>query len=345
MEQYQEFTGKTPEEAVEAGLKALGLTRDQAEIKILEQGKRKLFGSIPARVAVWAKPAEPAPEAPAETPVAAQKAAPAELPKEAPAKAEKAQETREKAPKGSDGARAVAFLEGIFPLIGIEARPVLVSEEEKIVINLQSESSKGVIGRRGELIDALQALAGAVANTGRKEYKRVVVDCENYREEREETLRHVAEKSAAKAVRLGKRIRLEPMNPYERRIIHSALVDSEEVTTKSEGKEPMRYVVIIPKQLKNDRRGGRDRDRRNGKPYGNGNRGKVGKYGEKKYGERKPYPKRELPKDATPESSGTSFNRGGTPGYKKGGFSGFFGTYLGKGEDETPTPADPKEES
>ncbi len=322
MMKYQEFTGKTPEEAIEAGLKALGISREEAEIEILEQGKKKLFGSIPARVSIGVKEQEEAPQE--EVPVAA------EAPEEAP-------QTPEEAPQEgfTDGQRAVAFLEGLFPLIGVEAQPVLSSEEEKIVINLKSESTKGIIGRRGEIIDALQVLAGAVANTGRRDYKRVVVDCENYREEREETLRHVAEKYAAKAVRLGKRMRLEPMNPYERRIIHSALLDNPDVTTKSEGKEPMRYVVITPKQFKEGRRGGRDRDRRGGKPYGKND----GRYGEKKYEKR--YPKRELPKDATPESSGTSFSRGGTPGYKKGGFSGFFGTYLGKGDDDTPeTPTD-----
>ena len=238
--------------------------------------------------------------------------------------------------KLTDGQRAVKFLEGLFPLLSSEATPVLAGEDEKIVINLEGEV-KGIIGRRGEVIDAVQTLAGAVANTGRKDYKRVVVDCGNYREEREETLRKVAEKLAAKAVRIGKRVRLEPMNPYERRIIHSALVDNEEVTTTSEGKEPARYVVITPKNLRNDKRGGRDRDR-----DGRGGRGRNGRDGRggrdnRSRGERKPYPKRELPTEATPETSGTSFNRSGTPGFKKGGFSGFFGTYLGKGDEELTT--------
>ena len=135
----------------------------------------------------------------------------------------------------TDGERAVEFLEGLFPLIGEEVHAELKGEDEKIVIELTATSVKNIIGRRGEVIDAVQTLAGAVANIGRKDYKRVVVDCENYREDREETLKRVANKLAAKAVRLGKRVRLEPMNPYERRIIHSALVDNPDVTTKSEG--------------------------------------------------------------------------------------------------------------
>ncbi|MDE5547734.1 MAG: hypothetical protein K2J30_01875, partial [Clostridia bacterium] len=167
--------------------------------------------------------------------------------------------------------------------------------------------------------------------TGRRDYKRVVVDCGNYREEREETLKHVAEKLAAKAVRLGKRMRLEPMNPYERRIIHAALAENEEVTTASEGKEPMRFVVIIPK---NARTGGKrfDRNDRGGRQ---GGYKKGGRDRDRKYGDKKPYPKRELPAEGTPESSGTSLHRESSgSGYKKGGFSGFFGTYLGKSDDE-----------
>lgn len=289
----KEYSGKTVEEAVENGLKELGVAREDVEIVVLDEGKKKLFGSVPARVSLSVKE------------------------------------------KLTDGQRAVKFLEGLFPILGIEAEPVLAGEDEKIVIELTAEATRKIIGRRGELIDAVQTLAGAVANTGRRDYKRVVVDCGNYREEREETLKHVAEKLAAKAVRLGKRMRLEPMNPYERRIIHAALADNEEVTTSSEGKEPARFVVIIPKNARNGgkrfdrndrggraqggyKKGGRDRDRKNDR-----------------YGERKPYPKRELPAEGTPETSGTSLHRGGSSsGYKKGGFSGFFGTYLGKSDDE-----------
>ncbi len=291
------FTGKTPEEAIEAGLAELKLTREDVDIEILEEGKKRLIGSVPAKVRIVVKE------------------------------------------KLTDGARAVKFLEGLLPLLGSDAQPSLAGEEEKIVIELKAETTKGIIGRRGEVIDAIQILAGAVANTGRKEYVRVVVDCGNYREEREETLRRVAEKLAAKAVRIGKRVRLEPMNPYERRIIHSALAESDEVYTKSEGKEPSRYVVIIPKHAKaydKDERGGRGRNRDGGR--GKGGRDRGGKYGDRD--RKKQYEHRELPKETAPETNGTSFNRGGgTAGYKKGGFSGFFGTFLGNASDDAePTP-------
>ena len=300
------FTGKTAEEAVEAGLKELGVAREDVEVEILDEGKKKLFGSKPAQVKLTIKE------------------------------------------KLSDGERAVRFLEGLMPLLGDEDVAVALRDEgEKIVIELVAPSAKGVIGRRGEIIDAVQTLAGAVANTGRKEYKRVVVDCENYRETREETLKRVANKLAAKAVRLGKRVRLEPMNPYERRIIHSALVDHPDVTTKSEGKEPARFVVIIPKNMKPFEK--RDRGDR-GSRYANdrGARGKFNRDRGSRYGERKPYPKRELPAEGTPESSGTSFKRegGSSTGFRKGGFSGFFGTYLGNDKEETPSaPEQPTEKT
>lgn len=288
-----EFTGKTVEEAVENGLKELGLTQNEVEVTVLDEGKKKLFGSQPARVLLTQRE------------------------------------------KKTDGARAVEFLKGLLPHLGVNAEAALDAEDEKIVINLTAESAREIIGRRGELIDAIQVLTGAVANTGRRDYKRVVVDCGNYREEREETLKRVANKLAAKAVRIGKRVRLEPMNPYERRIIHSALAENGEVYTKSEGSEPDRFVVIVPKNIKQGSRNG-DKNRR-------GERNRNGKDGRNfsgnRFGDKKAYPKRELPAEETPQTSGTSFRSESSDksGYKKGGFSGFFGTYLGKDEDESET--------
>lgn len=286
------FSGKTVEEAVEAGLKELGVSRSDVKIEVIEEGKKGgLFGigAVPAKVKLM---------------VAL-----------------------------SDGERTVTFLKGLLPLLGVQAEPVLKDETERVEIELKAESTRGIIGRRGEIIDAIQVLAGAVANTGRDDYKRVVVDCENYREEREETLRHVAEKLAAKAVRIGKKVRLEPMNPYERRIIHAALVENDEVMTKSEGKEPARFVVIIPKNAKPYEKKDkfRSRDGKGKRDFRNS---------DKKYGERKPYPKRELPTEDTPQSSGTSLKKDFSmgSGYKKGSFNGFFGTFLGNArEDEAET--------
>lgn len=272
MKEY-EFTGKTVEEAVEEGLKELGLSREEAEICVLEEGKKGLFKSVKARVKI--------------------------------------------SKKMTDGERAVEFLDGLYPLLNIAAANELEEDEEHTKINVITTNSYSVIGHRGEILDALQVLAGAVANIGREEYKRVVVDCENYREKREETLKRLANKLAEKAVRTGRKLSLEPMTPYERRVIHSALADSTEVKTQSEGKEPNRYIVVIPNNLRpgsdrfdrrerrggyndrgrgdkrDDRRGGYNKDRREGKPYdrerrgGRDNRGSS--YGAKPAAKRTPY--------------------------------------------------------
>ena len=151
--------------------------------------------------------------------------------------------------KKTDGERAVEFLNGLLDLMNVNAKSNLTEEDEKVVIDIITDNSSAIIGYRGEVLDALQNLAGAVANTGREDYRRVVVDCENYRTKREDTLVSLAHKLEAKAVRMGRKINLEPMNPYERRILHSALAASEDVKTLSEGKEPNRYVSIIPNNL------------------------------------------------------------------------------------------------
>ena len=246
---YQEFTGKTVEEAVEIGLKELGLTVEQADIRVLEEGKKKLFGSVKARVEIAAK-------------------------EEASVAEETETVCEECGEEATDGERTVEFLEGLFELLNITATTELVSEGEKVEINVTAANTTAIIGKHGAMLDAIQTLAGAVANTGRDDYKRVVVDCENYRENREATLNKLSENLAQKAIRLGKKIKLEPMNPYERRIIHAALSEREGVSTQSEGKEPNRYIVIVPDNLEDPDAPAiaarNDRDRRS---HGNNNRG------------------------------------------------------------------------
>ena len=232
------FIGKTVEEAVEEGLKFLGITADEAEIEVLEEGKRKLFGSVKAKVRVTKK--------------------------------------------AGDGERAQEFIDGLLKILKIPAFSEVVSDGDKIEIEIKTTNTSAVIGRRGEVLDAIQCIAGAVANIGRDEYRRVSVDCENYRAQREDKLKAVAVAKAAKAVERKRRVALEPMSPYERRVVHSALASNEEVTTVSEGKEPLRRVVIIPKneapyerrERSFNNRGGRqfNRDKREDdreRPYGN----------------------------------------------------------------------------
>ncbi len=264
--QYFEFTGKTVEEAVEKGLKELSLTKENADIRVLEEGKKKLFGAVKARVEIAAK--EEIKEAAAEVVAPVTKAG------------------------LTDGERTVEFLEGLFKLLKITACTELVGEGDKVEINVTAANTTAVIGKHGATLDAIQTLAGAVANTGRDDYKRVVVDCENYRENREATLNKLAENLAQKAIRLQKKVQLEPMNPYERRIIHAALSNREGVKTESEGKEPNRYIVVIPDNLEDESapaimaRGERRNDnRRGGKGgYGNKNGSKSGGYNRSRNG-------------------------------------------------------------
>ena len=293
--QFREFTGKTVEDAIEKGLAELNVAREDVEIRVLEEGKKKLFGSIPAKVEIGVR------------------------------EVETVEETVEAA-EATDGERAVAFLGGLFEILNIEAVSQLVSEDKKIEINVVAANSQSVIGKHGAMLDAIQTLAGAVANKGRDDYKRVVVDCENYRESREATLNRLAENLAAKAIRLGKKIKLEAMNPYERRIIHAALSEYEGIKTESEGKEPNRYVVIVPENLedpdapaiparaerRDDRRGGRRDDRRGGRR--DDRRGGRG------------YDRKPMNRDRKPSGG----NGGGTSMKKS---SDFFGTFLGNSKD------------
>ena len=194
----------------------------------------------------------------------------------------------------TDGARAVEFLNGLFDIMQVTAKCNLEEEDEKIVIDLVTDHSSALIGYRGEVLDSLQCLAGAIANTGRSDYRRVVVDCEGYRGKREETLVALANKLAAKAVRTGRKVTLEPMTPYERRILHSTLAESTEVKTQSEGKEPNRYVAIIPNNLKP---GGESR-------YDDRKRGREGGYKGKKDGFKKGGRRDEAPRQPRPKTSG-----------------------------------------
>ena len=318
---YVEFTGKTVEEAVEKGLQELGLTAEEADIRVLEEGKKKLFGAVKARVEIAPKTVE---ESEVEEEVEAEENA-ANTAKEIPVAAEGA----------TDGERTVVFLEGLFSLLNITACTELVSEGEKIEINVTAANTTAIIGKHGGMLDAIQTLAGAVANTGRDDYKRVVVDCEDYREKREATLNKLAENLAQKAIRLGKKIKLEPMNPYERRIIHAALSEREGVSTASEGKEPNRYIVIIPDNLedpnapalpaRNERDGRRNNgrnDRRNGHGNGRGNYGNRGGRNDRNHGKR---------------PSGRKPAAGPTGGTSLKGNNDFFGIFLGNsgnGEDK-----------
>ncbi len=324
------FTGKTVEDAVLKGLAALNIAKEDAEIVVIDEGKKKLFGSVPAKVKVTLKK--------------------------------------------SDGVRATEFVDGLLEILGVKAVSELKSDGDKIEIEIQTTNSHAVIGRRGEILDAIQCVAGAVANIGRDDYRKVVVDCENYREHREQTLKALADKLAKKAVERGRKVTLEPMNPYERRIIHSALADNTEVKTVSDGKEPNRFVVIIPNNLKpyerrersygdrkpyGDRRGQREKRPYAGRNYGENvaegeenAEGEKKSYGERSYGDRKPYGDRRGQREKRPYGDRRDGDRGARPARPKKQI--YFGTYLGnsnsgdktEGEENTQvsSPAEDKSE-
>ena len=145
---------------------------------------------------------------------------------------------------------AAIFLKGLLDNMGVEATLLLAQQEEGIRIRIDSATMGILIGHRGETLDALQYLTSLVVNRNRKEegYTRVTLDTEDYRDKREETLTRLARKIASQVKATGRARTLEPMNPYERRVLHSALQNNPYVTTHSEGEEPNRRVVITPKR-------------------------------------------------------------------------------------------------
>ena len=136
------------------------------------------------------------------------------------------------------------FLKGLTDKMDVPAEIAVCESPEQLKMLLSGENMSILIGRRGETLDALQYLTSLNVNRGREEYLRVSLDTENYRAKREEALRKLAVRMANRAKKSGRRVALEPMNPNERRILHSALQNDPEVTTHSEGEEPYRRVII-----------------------------------------------------------------------------------------------------
>ncbi len=143
---------------------------------------------------------------------------------------------------------AKSFLKDVFSTMGIDAQIEARLDGSSLNISLEGPNMGVIIGRRGQTLDSLQYLVSLVVNKKRDDYLKVFVDTENYREKREETLIRLANKMAKKAKKIGKTVVLEPMNPYERRIIHASLQNNPFVQTYSEGDEPYRKVVITLKK-------------------------------------------------------------------------------------------------
>ena len=234
-----EKSGRTEDDAISAALKELGLDRDDVSVEIIERAKSGFLGigASPAKVRVSYEAPDEAPAAKAAEP----EAKPAAPVSAAPAPAAAAAPADEPA----DYAAVRAFLTGLLDRMGVKADLEIGPRENGgINVNISGSGMGAIIGRRGETLDAIQHLANYVVNRGSDTHLHISVDAENYRSKREESLAKLAEKMAEKAIKYKRSMALEPMNSYERHVIHTALQNYEGVTTSSTGVEPNRRVVV-----------------------------------------------------------------------------------------------------
>ena len=236
-----EKTARTEEDAVAAALAELGLERDEVSVEIVERAKSGFLGigASPAVIRVSY-------EAPDEEPVV--EAAPAAVAPKAPAD------------ENEDYAAVREFLGGLLERMGVKAE-ISISPRDNggINVNLAGDGMGAIIGRRGETLDAIQHLTNYAVNHGGEKHLHISIDAENYRSKREESLTKLAEKMAEKAIKDRRSMALEPMNSYERHVIHTALQDYEGVTTSSTGVEPNRRVVVS--YVKPDQNSGKPQSR------------------------------------------------------------------------------------
>jgi len=144
----------------------------------------------------------------------------------------------------ADDNKVLEFLKELTEKMGLDVKVEAQENEEMFYADIEGKDSGTIIGKRGQTLDAIQYLTSLVANKGEGKYVKVVVDAENYRQKREKTLEQLANRLASKVIKSRKSVRLEPMNPYERKVIHATLQNNPEVTTRSEGEEPYRRVII-----------------------------------------------------------------------------------------------------
>ena len=279
---YIDVTGKTEDEAIRKGLEQLGMDRDDVSVEILERAKSGFLGigSNPARVRLTYGPeeapvAEPAPvvkpvvQKPAEEKKVEKPSAPKAADK--PQRSENAQrgdraprpqrtDKPQRAPRpekkdipaidlplceDENAQRIVAFVSGLLEHMDSAAQvKVYEMEKGRYKVILEGEKLGQLIGRRGETLDAIQQLTNYAVNSGREKRIRVHVDAENYRAKREQSLESLARKVAGKVTKYRRSVTLEPMNAYERHVIHAALQDVPGVNTYSIGTEPNRRVVV-----------------------------------------------------------------------------------------------------
>jgi len=206
-EKIVESTGKSIEEAVESALAELGIELADAEVEVLEEGNKGLFGIIGSRSA----------------------------------------RVRVRDVKRLDKL-IQSFLQDVFRVMDIQAETQIEIEEENYHVCFRGDDLGILIGRRGDTLDALQYLVNLVVNRQSDKRIRIILDVDEYRRRREETLVRLAQRLSEKVRRTQRNVVLEPMNPQERRVIHTALQNDDTVFTFSQGNEPFRKVVISPKK-------------------------------------------------------------------------------------------------
>ena len=268
-------SAKTVDDAITEALIQLGVTSDRLEYEVIEKGSAGFLG-IGMKQAVIEARRKPEPkEEKVEEPVVEEPV------KAEPKKVETVQPQKAAAEKKADEPQKAAFEKAVEKEVKeevkketklVEVQPQTIEAVEDFLkntmkamdmevelkteidqdgalcVDMSGEHMGILIGKRGQTLDSLQYLANRVANKHQEGYVRVKLDTENYRARREETLRHLAKNIAHKVKRNRRPVALEPMNPYERRIIHSALQDDKFVYTKSEGEDPFRHVVVLPKK-------------------------------------------------------------------------------------------------
>lgn len=253
MIKYLEKSGRTREEALAAALAELGMSEEEilgSELIELPKSGFLGIGAKPAVIRVsYEAPDEIVEEKPAEAPKAEKKEA-APAPKKAKeekktAPAPKAEKKPVPTDESADFAAVRAFVSGLMERMGIDA-DIEISRRDNggINVNLSGSGMGAIIGRRGETLDAIQHLTNYVVNHDSDKHMHISIDAENYRAKREESLTKLAEKMAEKAIKYKRSMALEPMNSYERHVIHTALQNYEGVTTASTGAEPNRRVVV-----------------------------------------------------------------------------------------------------
>jgi spoIIIJ-associated protein len=237
------------------GLDQLKLSIDEVEMEVLDYGQKGFMGIgyKPVKIKLTEREEAVVPDFILNKDKEKEKA-PRKERKEKPHR-EKAKTENDEVVKGEyfpEGTEFVEnevteFLKGLMEKVGINGTVKAANTDNGLLVNLEGDDMGILIGRRGETLDAVQYLASLVYNKGKDDYHRVTVDTENYRKKRENTLIKLARKKAGQVAKTGKRVVLEPMSPFERRIIHFALQNDKYVTTYSEGEEPNRHIVIDKK--------------------------------------------------------------------------------------------------